>query len=109
MLLPPVIAALWLLGGPYTEALPRLFDARGWKQAGGLQTSRCAMMLDLQAKIGLLGKSRDEIAALLGPADVNLHGDQISQWGLCPSFMDVWILEIHWGNGRVAKAVVRDT
>jgi hypothetical protein len=33
----------------------------------------------------------------------------LSHWHLCPSFMDVWILEVRWENGRVSQAWVRDT
>jgi hypothetical protein len=67
------------------------------------------MIADLQYRIGVDGKSRAELVALLGePAD-RYNGLEWAHWELCLSFMDVWILEVRWENGRATSARVRDT
>jgi hypothetical protein len=89
----------------YTKAARR-FDVQGWKSAVG--DDRCAMVDDLRERIGLKGRSRAEVIALLGKPEAH-SGDPSDHYHLCPSFMDVWILEIHWKDGRVASTRVRDT
>lgn len=83
---------------------PRRFDAQQWRLAVG--DDRCNMVDDLRERVGLDGKSRADVIALLGEPET--HGE-LSDYHLCPSFMDVWILEIRWENDRVASTRVRDT
>lgn len=94
-------------GGAYTEALPRPFNSNKWKIADG--DDRCGMIIDLQNRIGIVGRSESELAQLLGPAEDHDKDIALSHWHLCPSFMDVWILEVRWQNGRAVSAKVRDT
>jgi hypothetical protein len=98
----------WFTGGAYTETYPRPFDSGAWKAAeDDWGDTRCGMIADLQFRIGLEGKSRREIIRLLGAA--NTDDADVSVWLLCPSFLDYWILEIRWHNGRALSAIVRDT
>jgi len=46
---------------------------------------------------------------MLGKAEDEDSDPSTSHWHLCPSFMDIWILEVRWHNDRVAEAWVRDT
>lgn len=67
------------------------------------------MVLDLRYRIGLVGKTRAEIIALLGKPDDEDSDQSLDHWHLCPSFMDVWILEVRWKNDVATSAIVRDT
>jgi hypothetical protein len=70
---------------------------------------RCGMLTDLKIRVGLEGKTRDEIVTLLGePEDVRREPN-VSRWLLCPSFMDVWVLAIRWKDDRAIEAFVHDT
>jgi hypothetical protein len=115
MLLVIGLALLWLLltlvvfPGPYTSAFPRPFDSAEWKRPESADGARCGMLADLRFRIGLKGKSRAEVAALLGPSQDENDSPGTSHWHLCPSFMDIWILEVRWLNDRVAEDWVRDT
>jgi hypothetical protein len=114
MLLVFALAGLWLLSilmfpGPYPSAIPRPFDSAVWKRPENSDGARCGMLADLRFRIGLRGKSRAEIAALLGPPQDEDDRRETSHWHLCPSFMDIWILEVRWSNDRVAEDWVRDT
>ncbi len=84
---------------------PRRFDAQQWLQADG--DDRCEMVDDLRNRIGLTGMGRAELIALLGEPE--LEGNSPDHYHLCPSFTDVWILEIQWENGRVTSTTIRDT
>lgn len=84
---------------------PRPFDAQLWRAASG--DDRCNMVDDLLERTGLKGKTRAELIALLGEPET--HDDPPDHYHLCPSFMDVWILEVEWENGRVASTRIRDT
>jgi hypothetical protein len=95
--------------GPYMTAPPRPFDAAIWKKADSWDDTRCAMIADLRFRIGLKGKTRAEVAALLGPSDDETASVGASHWHLCPSFMDIWILEVRWQNDRVTEFWLRDT
>ena len=83
----------------------RPFDAQRW--AAGLGDDRCEMVDDLRDRVGLEGRSRQEVTALVGPPEPDGHSQD--HYHLCPSFMDIWILEIQWDNDRVASTRVRDT
>ena len=98
----------WLAGGPYTSSLPRTFNSEGWKAAEG--DTRCGMIADLQYRVGLVGRSRAELYKLLGePEDEDNSDPKLDHWHLCPSFMDIYILEVRWRGDQVASAWVRDT
>jgi hypothetical protein len=99
----------WLAGGAYTEAFPRYFNSERWKAADAWSNTRCAMIADLQYRIGVDGKSRSQLVALLGEPTDRFDGPEWAYWPLCPSFMDVWILEVQWKNGRATSVRVRDT
>ncbi|WP_416832959.1 MAG: hypothetical protein ACMUJI_07710 [Erythrobacter sp.] len=95
--------------GPYTSTYPRPFDSEGWKNADIWSDTRCGMVADLQFRIGVEGKARQEIEALLGPDEGESSNQSLSYWHLCPSFLDIWILEVRWQDDRVAEAWIRDT
>ena len=67
------------------------------------------MVADLQYRIGLVGKTRKQIADLLGPSEQEDTDTQFSHYHLCPSFLDIYILEIEWKNDQVRSFIVRDT
>jgi hypothetical protein len=111
-----VIATVMLLpfgcvaGGAYTEAFPRPFDTVNWKNGeGGEDVVRCGMIADLQYRVGVVGKTRAELNQLLGPADDQDTDPSLSYWLLCPSFMDIWVLEVQWKANRAEASWVRDT
>lgn len=99
----------WLTGGAYTTALPRPFDSQRWKAADTWTETRCSMIADLTQRIGVVDKSRAELIALLGKAEDEDADPTTSHWHLCPSFMDVYILEVRWRGDRAVTAKVRDT
>uniref|UniRef100_UPI001E2AABB1 hypothetical protein n=1 Tax=Sphingomonas sp. CCH20-B6 TaxID=1768769 RepID=UPI001E2AABB1 len=104
----------WLAGGPYTKTWPTKFDAARWKASSATwsgpdaraDTVRCGMLLDLTFRIGIGGRRHSELIQMLGvPA-----GDSASGfWTLCPNFMDHWILEVDWRDGRASNPRVRDS
>jgi hypothetical protein len=104
------LIAAWLMGGAYTETFPRPFDAARWQRAAN-QTSdvRCGMIADLQLRIGVVGRTRAELTALLGAPIDHRRDPSRGYWTLCPSFMDMWILEVRWQDGRAVSAIVRDS
>ena len=69
---------------------PRSFNSQAWKSLD--RDSRCDMVDDLMQRIGLVGKSRAEIVAMLGEPET--HDNPPDHYHLCPSSMDIWILEI---------------
>jgi hypothetical protein len=100
----------YLAGGAYTEAFPRPFDSESWiagKDIG--DDRRCGMLTDLTFRVGLEGKTRDELIALLGEPEDRRYEPGTSRWLLCPSFMDIWVLAVRWENGRAVEAIVHDT
>lgn len=99
----------WLTGGAYAETFPHPFDAARWKTANTGQATRCGMILDLQYRIGIVGRTRSDLSRQLGAPVDNAHDPSTSSWPLCPSFMDVWVLEVRWRDGRAASAAVHDT
>lgn len=110
MLLIFVLAPMGIFfGGPYTHTIPQPFDSARWKLADSSSTERCAMLLDLEFRIGLAGRTRSEVIGLLGQPDGNQTNKAVSAWLLCPSLIDIWILEVRWEHGRVGSAWVRDT
>ncbi|PKP89800.1 MAG: hypothetical protein CVT77_16885 [Alphaproteobacteria bacterium HGW-Alphaproteobacteria-16] len=98
----------WLSGGPYTSAVPRPFNSAEWKLAEG--DTRCGMITDLRYRVGIIGKTRTELYEMLGkPEHEDGNAPVSDHWHLCPSFMDIYILEVRWQDDRVVSAVVRDT
>lgn len=105
----PFLAFVWLWSGPYTETIPRFFNSDGWKDADLDGTTRCGMILDLKYRIGIVGKMRSEINAFLGKPEQDRINPNISYWLLCPSFIDIWVLDVKWENRRAASASIHDT
>ncbi len=96
------------IGTPYTSTYPRLFNPESWRLAEG--DARCGMIADLEYRIGIVGQTRADLYRMLGKPEVESGGDpNLSQWGLCPSFMDYYILEVRWRNNVVVSAEIRDT
>lgn len=100
---------VYVRGGPYTETIPRPFNSAEWKNSDTWDETRCAMLSDLRFRIGVDGKARKELIDMLGPDEDEDADPNQSHWHLCPSFMDIWILEVRWENGIVADSWVRDT
>jgi len=68
------------------------------------------MIADLRYRVGVVGRTRAEIYEMLGPPEDENNDDPVlDHWHLCPSFMDIYILEVRWRDERVASAWVRDT
>ena len=103
------LAEVWLFGGPYTTALPRAFNSERWRAADAWSDTRCSMIADLQYRVGVVGKTRAELNRLLGQAEYEDDGSTSSHWHLCPSFTDIYILEVRWHGDRAVSAQVRDT
>lgn len=107
------LPAGWLAGRPYTSIIPRSFNSQAWKEADGTRwpddNTRCSMIADLRLRVGIEGKTQARLLELLGPDDSESKGSNVSHWHLCPSFMDIWILEIRWKDGKAEDAWVRDT
>ena len=95
--------------GPYTSALPRPFNSDRWKAADTWSDTRCSMLADLKHRIGVVGKTQAELYRLLGKPPHEDGDPTSSHWELCPSFMDIFILEVEWRDGRAVSARVRDT
>lgn len=108
------IAALALAGIYALRALDpfgstRPFSSDEWKRANLRAKTRCDMVTDLQQRVGLVGKSKVEIEQMLGRPE---HGDDpvgFTHYHLCPSSMDIYILDLRWENERIVSANVRDT
>lgn len=103
------LAFWWLDNGFHTETIPRPFESRGWKAADLWSDTRCGMVLDLRYRIRLVAKTRAEVIALLGKPDRDGRDQSLDRWYLCPSFMDVWILEVRWESDVATSAILRDT
>jgi hypothetical protein len=99
----------WIAGGPYTEAFPQPFNSARWKASDTYNKIRCGMILDLQFRIGVVGKTRSELSGLLGVPVNRMDDPSFSQWFLCPSFLDLYVLEVRWQDGRAVSATVHDT
>lgn len=104
-----LLPILYVGGGAYTETVPRPFNSAVWKSADGWGNTRCAMLVDLRTRIGIEGKTQEELFELLGPDENERTDTDRSRWHLCPSFMDIWILEVRWKNGIAEDSWVRDT
>jgi hypothetical protein len=97
------------LGTPDAFNFPRPFNAAKWKSANTWGDTRCGMVADLRHRIGLIGKSRTKIEAMLGKPEEQNSNDQLSVYLLCPSLADIFILELRWKNDQVVSVNVRDT
>lgn len=98
----------WFATSPEMVGLPLPFDSAAWKAADANSETRCRMLADLRHRIGLIGKTEAEVVALLGEAETH-DGEPTTHYHLCPSFMDTYILEIEWRDGRVVSTRARDT
>lgn len=107
------IPILWLAGGPYTTTIPRAFDSAAWRAAQPSaypdDDTRCAMIADLQLRLGVEGKTRKELIALLGQPEPVAYAPTNNYWLLCPSFLDIWVLDVRWKDGKAVEASVHDT
>jgi hypothetical protein len=103
------LAVAWLVGGPYTTTMPRVFDSGKWKKADLDGDERCAMLADLTYRVGIVGKTRAELHNLLGKPDDRRRDPASNYWLLCPSFADIYVLEVEWRGNRAASAYARDT
>jgi hypothetical protein len=103
----------WLVGRPYTSTLPRSFESEAWKAANPTgypdDDTRCSMVADLHFRIGIEGKTREELVGILGEPETWRDNPATQYWPLCPSFLDVWVLTVRWRDGRAVEAVVHDT
>ncbi|MBD59769.1 MAG: hypothetical protein CL808_06565 [Citromicrobium sp.] len=101
---------IWLSFSAYTSAFPRPFDSQVWKstEAGAWpeDNSRCAMLADLQFRIGVEGRSRKELIEMLGMPEKREWGEF---WPLCPSFLDIWVMSVRWEDDRAVEVTVHDT
>ena len=84
---------------------PRAFDTKAWQADRG--NDRCDMAEDLMERVGLHGRTHAELVDLIGEADK--RDGRSDFYYLCPSYMDIYVLQIRWRNERVAEAVIRDT
>lgn len=82
--------------------LPMRFSSSHWKASSGWQQTRCRMMADLKHRVGLTGRSQQEVIELLGVPDIAVDAST-SAYLLCPMLDDVYILELVWQQGRVAS------
>jgi hypothetical protein len=105
----PMACMSLVFPGPYTTAFPRTFNSEQWKAADTWGDARCGMIADLNYRIGIVGKTRTDLVAMLGAPEDEDNDPTLSHWHLCPSFMDVFILEVRWRGDRVEDAWVRDT
>ncbi|MCU0731280.1 MAG: hypothetical protein MUE84_06800 [Hyphomonas sp.] len=90
---------------PQLTLSPQTFTAKDWQANRG--NDRYDMVQDLIERVGLRGRGRTEVLALLkapgkrdGPSDL---------YFLCPSDMDIYVLQIGWGDEKIASATIRDT
>lgn len=108
-----IIPILWLIGGPYTTTVPRPFNSSDWTAAQPSaypdDDTRCGMIADLQFRIGVEGKTRTELTALLGEPEPVAYAPTRSYWPLCPSFLDIWVLDVRWEGEKAVEASVHDT
>ena len=104
-----VVPLIYIRGGPCTETVPRPFSSAEWKSADTWGDARCAMLSDLRFRIGIDGKSRTELTDMLGRDEAEDSDTNHSHWHLCPSLMDIWILEVRWEDDIVTESRVRDT
>jgi hypothetical protein len=111
-----LVAALlvvWLFGRPYTSTLPRSFNSEAWKAANPTgypdDDTRCGMIADLRLRIGIEGKTREELLQLLGEPQTWRAEPKTEYWPLCPSFLDIWVLTVRWKDERAVEAVIHDT
>jgi hypothetical protein len=66
------------------------------------------MVSDLRYRVGLVGRSKAEVINMLGKPEEQ-QDDLPTDYELCPSLADTYILELAWKQGRVASVIVRDT
>ena len=102
---------IWMygLGTPDAFNAVQPFNSDRWKVSDLSGKTRCGMVADLQHRVGIVGKTRTEIEDLLGRPEHEDDPAGITHYHLCPSFMDIYILEMEWKNERVVSVDVRDT
>lgn len=105
----PVACVSLMFPGPYTTTIPRTFNSEKWKAADTWGDARCGMIADLNYRVGVVGRTRTDLIAMLGEPEDEDNDPSTSHWHLCPSFLDIFILEVRWRNDRAVDAWVRDT
>ena len=102
-----MLAALAACGNESVDITsnPRAFDMKTWQANRG--NDRCDMAEHLVERTGLRGRTRAQLVELIGEADK--RDGQSDFYYLCPSYMDIYVLEIRWRDERVEGAVIRDT
>lgn len=112
-MLTPALVWLFGMGTPQFMVFPRPFDSELWKTADRLDNDRCRMVGDLTYRIGLVGRTADEVRRLLGPPDEKRYESggkgNITSYVLCLSAADYFVMELAWQGDRVASVEVRDT
>lgn len=113
------VYAIWFLGlsTPGMHNLPRPFQSARWKASDGSSSYvRCSMINDLRDTVRLVGRSRAEIVALLGPDETHRifryekpSAAEPRTYVLCPSALNYYVLTLEWRNGRVSAAEVWQT
>lgn len=102
----------YLAGGAYTKTFARPFKSESWIPASGNSFDdkrRCGMLADLTFRVGITGKTREEVVALLGEPEDRRREPGMSYWLLCPSSMDICVLGVRWSDGRAVETVMHDT
>ena len=103
----------WMMGRPYTSSIPRSFDPQAWQDADPTgwpaDNTRCGMIADLRMRVGIEGKSRNDLLELLGEPEKLPSAPNREYWPLCPSFLDIWVLSVRWRDGQAIDAAVHDT
>jgi len=104
------LGVVWSCGLATPDAfnLPWPFSSARWKASTDGREIRCSMVADLTHRIGLVGRTESDVTNMLGKPDVR-EDASTTAYLLCPSFGDIYILELTWKQGRVSSARVRDT
>jgi|tagenome__1003787_1003787.scaffolds.fasta_scaffold19178174_2 hypothetical protein len=104
------LAGLWSfgVGTPGAFNLPTPFSSSRWKASTGSRQARCSMVADLTHRIGVVGRTENEVIDLLGKPDEQENAST-SAYLFCPNVADIYILELTWKRGGVTSALVRDT
>ena len=67
------------------------------------------MVPDLRIRVGIVGKTRDEVIDLLGEPEDRRREPDMSYWLLCPNFLDILVLSVRWKNARDVDTFVHDS
>ena len=83
----------WMMGRPCTSSIPRSFDPQAWQDADltcwPADDARCGVIADLRMRVGIEGKSRNDLLEPLGEPEKLPSAPNREYWPLCPSFLDI--------------------